>query len=76
MSEFIQELARELNGTCERLYDVLSRQGREELTQAECEELDEAVMCCDTCSWWVDSDEIDEDGNCSDCTAHNEDADE
>lgn len=55
------ELADQLMGTCDSLPD-------EVLDDADlCGHIDELVMCCDTCSWWVEPHEIDDDGNCEDC---------
>ncbi len=31
------------------------------------EELDSLVWLCETCGWWVEVYETDEDGNCGDC---------
>lgn len=30
---------------------------------------DKEVARCDTCSWWVESSELNEDSNCEDCAA-------
>lgn len=32
-----------------------------------CDALDNTSMPCDTCGWQVDADDIDDNGNCSDC---------
>lgn len=29
--------------------------------------IDEAIWCCETCGWWVEVCETDEDGNCEQC---------
>lgn len=31
------------------------------------EELDDMVMLCDTCGWWCETWELDDDQNCGDC---------
>ena len=31
------------------------------------EELDDIVMCCETCGWWCDTHELDEHQVCEDC---------
>ena len=54
-------IADHLLGTCNPLPDeVLDTEG---LAEA----LDELVLCCETCGWWVESHEIDDSGNCEDC---------
>lgn len=48
-------------------YDVLM------MDSTFCARLDERVMCCATCGWWVESHEIGEDGeSCTECTGENE----
>lgn len=37
------------------------------------EALDDLVMCCWSCGWWVESYEIDDDGDCEDCGHDKED---
>ena len=32
-----------------------------------CNLVDEQIMCCSSCGWWVDVAECDDEGNCSDC---------
>ncbi len=56
-----QELADELLGTCEPLDDEVI----DDLDL--CFALDEIVRQCETCSWWVRTHEVDDDGNCKQC---------
>lgn len=56
-----EELAVKLLGTCEGVPDeVFDVEG---LAEA----LDERVRLCESCGWWVEADEIDDDSNCTDC---------
>jgi predicted Zn-ribbon and HTH transcriptional regulator len=32
------------------------------------EEISLLIVTCETCGWWVESDEVDEDGNCVECS--------
>jgi hypothetical protein len=48
-----------------------------ELTQDECLELDQEVFLCDTCSWWCDASEANENPSgggdlCDDCNEEEE----
>lgn len=61
-------------GTC----NSLETSDFQELTDnAEfCAVLDDEVMCCEGCGWWVESGEIGETGVCFDCDPDPEDGDE
>lgn len=37
------------------------------LPRAFFDELDQHVMCCESCNWWCSSDEIDDDQICQNC---------
>ena len=66
----LNDICGELEGTCKNLEDVvLAVTGRDmdDLTVGECREIDNCILCCDTCGWWVDAGEVDENGNCEDC---------
>lgn len=66
----LNAICSDLEGTCKNLEDVvLEATGREleDLTIGELQEIDNCVLCCDTCGWWVDAGCVDENGNCDDC---------
>lgn len=41
-----------------------------------CAVLDDEIMCCTCCGWWVESGEISADGECSDCDPTQDEEDE
>lgn len=61
----IQERIEELRGTCDSFDDI------DDFSQAELEELDGEIFCCDTCGWWCEISEAEaNDGGqdiCGDC---------
>lgn len=65
----VHELAEYLNGTPSSLEAALAFHGIEldEVPIEFLSELDALTMCCETCAWWVDAHEVDDDGNCEDC---------
>lgn len=66
----LNDICSDLEGTCKNIEDVvLEATGREldDLTIGELQEIDNCVMCCETCGWWFSTGEVDEDGNCEDC---------
>lgn len=62
MSDRARTLAYKLLGTCDGAVDQI-----EELTLEECRALDDIVLNCVACNWWVEAGECDEDGVCSEC---------
>ncbi len=61
----LHEVADELRGQCVRgLEDVATEEERRDTKFLEA--LDDLVILCDTCGWWVDADEM-EDDQCEDC---------
>lgn len=68
-----RDLAPRLLGTCMSLAEALGPNEEHLINNAEfCSELDQHVLECTKCSWWVETDEINGDGECEDCA----DADE
>lgn len=55
------KLAEDLLGTCDSPPETLE----DDLEL--CEFLDDQVRRCDTCDWWVETHEIDCEGNCTSC---------
>ncbi len=67
--EMMVEIAEELNGTCGDLMKSLEDRGIEfnQLSIELLSRLDEEVMDCQTCGWWHESHELDDDQVCKDC---------
>lgn len=65
----LNDICDELQGTCKSLEEALEAIGLEydSLTIAELQEIDNCVACCDSCGWWVEAGEVDENGYCDDC---------
>lgn len=70
-SERIDEVAHELLGTCKSLESVITEE--EFLNSKFLQALDEEVLECETCGWWCESGEMDEEGNCNDCSTEDDD---
>ena len=77
-------VAEDLQGTCQRLEDALTRQfgddSGDDVDVADFDiellrVLDDQVMACEGCGWWCETHELNEDQVCSDC-APGEDDDE
>ena len=73
MSKYTEDklitIAEELLGTANDLEDQFYRNG---LDFYECptellSTIDELTMRCETCSWWSESDEMDDNQNCKQC---------
>ena len=67
-----ERLGDQLLGTCQDPH------GSEEWEQYKndpefCARLDSKVMRCDSCGWWAESHEIDDNGNCKGCSEQDED---
>lgn len=65
MTERGYEVAAELLGSCDDLSAHCTEVERD--NPQFCAALDDDVMLCELCGWWVDSSEVDEDGNCHEC---------
>lgn len=62
----VEAVAEGLRGSC--MYDVDDFATTDEQESVEfLSALDELVLQCDTCGWWCETSDIDEDGNCIDC---------
>lgn len=59
------QVAAELLGTCKPLYEVAT--SAEQDSPDFCRALDAVVSKCEACDWWVDTDEIGDDGYCNEC---------
>lgn len=70
----INKVAEKIVGTCRSLDEVLQEVfGDDELTMTDLgadllEELDELVLECEGCNWWVEAAEVNDDGLCGDCS--------
>jgi len=69
MTERMDSIIADLEGTCQRFADVLSTYEikEDDLSFDELQQLDDSIYCCSNCGWWSESGDQDEDGNCSDC---------
>lgn len=68
--ENIMQLACDLEGTCASLETRLDELFGIELDDIPYDllvALDERVMLCECCGWWVESADIDDDSICSEC---------
>lgn len=64
-------IGEELFGTGESLFYTIKRFGLDEKLENDeqfCNALDEVVLCCHTCDWWCDPSEIDDRGDCKECS--------
>ena len=71
-----QDLVEHLRGTCETLSTALEAFGLDEGLENDkrfCAYLDSELMLCETCGWWAETHEVDDDGNCEDCSDGEED---
>jgi hypothetical protein len=74
----VQQLIDDLQGTCTSINDHLP-EGMDDmdLTSEDHDVIDNQIFLCETCGWWCEISEQDEDGNCQDChEASEEDEDE
>lgn len=65
-----QDLVYYLQGTCHSLSTALDDCGLGQDLENDrrfCEYLDSELMLCETCGWWAEAHEVDDDGNCEDC---------
>ena len=65
-------LIKRLEGSCLSLEEVLEEQEAEfeDMTAEDCGELDQTIMCCDSCGWWYETSEMNTDGGdtlCEEC---------
>lgn len=68
--EMMKEIAEELQGTCDSLDDKLEERGVNigSVPATLLQDLDMEVMLCSACGWWCEPCELDEEGNCNDCS--------
>lgn len=65
----IQRVINYLQGTCQSLDEAMSAldMNEDDITNENYDEIDNQIFRCETCSWWVESHEQDEEGNCTEC---------
>jgi hypothetical protein len=68
----MHRVAEDLIGTCKSLDQALEKEFGDEAQFDDVplqmlELLDDIVLCCRTCDWWVEASEVDDDGDCEDC---------
>lgn len=71
----VERLKTYLDGTCHRIDKGLEVQGltTDDMTASDWHELESDIMRCESCQWWVEASEIDEEGNCHSCHEEVED---
>lgn len=73
MANRAEQLIEQLQGTLGDLSSACEELGFDEddLTEKEISDLDEAIMCCPNCGWWVESSDFklnsSDEEVCSDC---------
>lgn len=69
----LEEFIEYTRGTCKSFDEAIvdffedDTLDSESFTTDQLEIIDQEIMRCDSCGWWVESHEIDEEGNCEDC---------
>lgn len=67
----MQEIVDALRGTCDTAESCLTPEECEEGDPFDsrefCEILDDTIFKCETCDWWCEVGESDDNGNCRDC---------
>ncbi len=64
----VHELAGDLIGTCDDIDECLPEGITfDKLTHVDFSLLDDEVMRCEVCGWWVESGLIDDEGKCDEC---------
>jgi hypothetical protein len=71
--DFLQGTAMTLSSALETLYPGMDE---DDLTQDDHSNLDELIFNCETCGWWCETSERDEESNCEDCSELKEDEDD
>ncbi len=72
----LEELAEGLNGTCNSLDEAINIMNQSEdlqikeddLSPEDFDVIEEITQRCDICSWWVDTESLNEDNECSNCS--------
>jgi hypothetical protein len=68
----IQPLVDALLGTCDRIEDHLPEgMDWDDLTSSDHDAIDNQIFRCETCGWWCESSEEDDNGDCEDCKYDN-----
>jgi hypothetical protein len=62
------EVGEALLGSCQSIADALGEDEQHLVDNMEfCKALDGTAMLCDCCGWWVEPEEIDDNGDCEQC---------
>lgn len=64
------EAAAHLLGSCEPLHRHYEEWQNDKTF---CAVLDSEIALCNTCDWWVEAHEVDDDGDCADCAPDEDD---
>lgn len=70
----VNELAEHLEGTCKTFSQGCEDLGlkEDELKPDFLSNFSEYIFCCEICGWWCEVGEMDENGDCKDCSDHND----
>ena len=77
----ITQVAEDLRGTCKSLDEAFQVEFGEDVDPMNASiellrHLDDQVMLCDCCGWWVETSDINDAGVCIDCACTEEDDDD
>lgn len=73
--DVLNAIAQDLEGTCQMLDVVVQRHGAKysDLKTEDFLALDDHVICCSCCGWWIDANEVGELDICEECSQTGED---
>ena len=65
----INDIIQSLLGTCKTAHEICKTHDIdvEELTEEDWKQIDNEIFLCESCGWWCEIGEQQEDGNCEDC---------
>lgn len=67
----IEAIIEYLQGSCSTLDQgvkaIHPEMSDEELNEDEHQQISQSIFCCDTCNWWFEAYEENENGNCEGC---------
>lgn len=68
-SSIIESVAYDLLGTCKTIEEVCEAHGvnYDDISREGLAQIDDITMLCDSCSWWVESGDINDNQECTHC---------
>lgn len=67
----VNDFVESINGTARSVQGILDiyypGMEEEDILPEELDEIDQLTVECNCCGWWVDAEDIDDMGNCTDC---------